>query len=83
SGTASCGVACFTTRAGVPMATLQGGMSLVTTKPAPMVLSSLMATPGKTTTWPPIQQSLPNGDGLHVLDFGLAATDVGLVRRGY
>ncbi|KAK4138399.1 hypothetical protein BT67DRAFT_370290, partial [Trichocladium antarcticum] len=52
------------TLAGVPRATLHGGMSLVTTAPAPIAQPSPMVTPGKTTTWPPIQQSSPMVMGL-------------------
>ncbi|KAH7129377.1 hypothetical protein B0J13DRAFT_453587 [Dactylonectria estremocensis] len=47
------------TRAGEPTATLQAGISLVTTEPAPMVQPSPMVTPGRMTTAPPIQQSSP------------------------
>ncbi|PWY88873.1 hypothetical protein BO94DRAFT_53924 [Aspergillus sclerotioniger CBS 115572] len=51
------------TRQGLPTATEKGGMSLVTTDPAPMVDPSPMVTPGKMTTLPPIQQSLPMRTG--------------------
>lgn len=47
------------TLAGDPTATLNGGMSLVTTLPHPIVHPSPIVTPGRTIVPPPIQQSLP------------------------
>ncbi|KAH9898930.1 hypothetical protein F4778DRAFT_177860 [Xylariomycetidae sp. FL2044] len=38
---------------------MNGGMSFVTTLPAPMVHPRPMVTPGRTMTLPPIQQSSP------------------------
>ncbi|KAI1492484.1 hypothetical protein F5X96DRAFT_379910 [Biscogniauxia mediterranea] len=45
--------------AGLPHATIKGGMSLVTTLPAPIVHPRPMVTPGRTTQFPPNQQSSP------------------------
>lgn len=53
------GVTVFTTLAGDPMATEKAGMLFVTTLPAPIVHPFPMTTPGKMTTFPPTQQSLP------------------------
>ncbi|KAI0552979.1 hypothetical protein F4679DRAFT_31919 [Xylaria curta] len=47
------------TLAGFPTATMKGGMSLVTTLPAPIVQPRPMVTPAKTITFPPSQQSSP------------------------
>lgn len=58
------GVTFFTTLAGTPMATLQAGMSFVTTAPAAIVQPCPMVTPGKITVFPPIQQSSPITTGL-------------------
>ena len=49
----------FTTLAGLPIATLQGGILRLTILPAPMVHPSPMVTPGRMVTCPPIQQSSP------------------------
>jgi hypothetical protein len=55
----STGVTFFTTLAGTPIATLQAGISFVTTAPAAIVQPCPIVTPGKITTCPPIQQSSP------------------------
>ncbi|KAI8949565.1 hypothetical protein F4801DRAFT_394951 [Xylaria longipes] len=47
------------TLAGFPAATMKGGMSLVTTLPAPIVQPRPMVTPARTVTFPPNQQSSP------------------------
>src|SRR5690606_41356818 len=47
------------TRHGFPTATTPGGMSEVTTEPAPMMLSSPLVTPGVIVTEPPIHTLLP------------------------
>ncbi len=52
------------TRAGLPTATECGGMSLVTTAPAPMTQPSPMVTPPNTVTLPPNQQFEPMTIGL-------------------
>lgn len=46
-------------RAGVPAAMTSGGMSLVTTLPAPMMDLSPMVMPGLMMAAPPIQTSAP------------------------
>lgn len=56
SGTA---LTVLTTLAGDPTATENGGISLVTTAPAPIVHPFPMVTPARRTTFPPIQQSFP------------------------
>ncbi|KAF3761401.1 hypothetical protein M406DRAFT_265858, partial [Cryphonectria parasitica EP155] len=61
SGTAS---TFLTTLAGLPIATLKSGTSLVTTLPAPMVQPLPMVTPGIMVTLPPIQQSSPMVTGM-------------------
>lgn len=47
----------FFTRQGLPTATENGGISFVTIDPAPIVEPRPMRTPGRMTTFPPIQQS--------------------------
>ncbi|KAI1502674.1 hypothetical protein F5X99DRAFT_378063 [Biscogniauxia marginata] len=47
------------TLAGLPHATMKGGISLVTTLPAPMVQPRPIVTPGRTIQFPPNQQSSP------------------------
>jgi hypothetical protein len=49
----------LTTLAGEPIATENGGMSLVTTLPAPIVHPFPIVIPGIITVFPPIQQSFP------------------------
>ena len=48
---------------GLPTAKLLGGISLVTTLPAPMTLPSPIVTPGITDTCPPNQVLLPTTIG--------------------
>jgi hypothetical protein len=49
----------LTTLAGEPIATEKGGISLVTTLPAPMVQPFPILIPGMMIVFPPIQQSFP------------------------
>ena len=51
------------TRQGTPAAKLLGGMSRVTTLPAPITQLSPMVTPGQTVTDAPNQQLLPMWTG--------------------
>ena len=53
----------FITRHGLPTATEKGGMSFVTTDPAPIVQPSPIVIPGRMMTIPPIQQSFPMKTG--------------------
>ncbi|KAL4766821.1 hypothetical protein BDW60DRAFT_221030 [Aspergillus nidulans var. acristatus] len=53
----------FMTLQGLPTATENGGISFVTTLPAPIVQPSPILTPGRITTFPPIQQSSPINTG--------------------
>ncbi|KAL4736790.1 hypothetical protein BDV11DRAFT_207321 [Aspergillus similis] len=53
----------FMTLQGLPTATENGGISFVTTLPAPIVHPSPILTPGRITTFPPIQQSSPMNTG--------------------
>ena len=53
----------LTTLAGCPMTTQKSGTSFVTTLIAPTVTPLPIFTPGKMTTFPPIQQSSPTTTG--------------------
>ncbi|KAI1331243.1 hypothetical protein F5Y16DRAFT_297053 [Xylariaceae sp. FL0255] len=54
------------TLAGLPTATMSGGIDLVTTLPAPIVHPRPMITPGRTMTFAPSQQSSPMTTGFPV-----------------
>ena len=73
SSTLSCSLILLITRHGLPAARQPGGISRVTTLPAPITQPSPIVTPPHTVTFPASQQLLPMLDRLCVLQIICAA----------